>query len=218
MARGSPAHSGRPSVKFWKRWISDFRGKTRGCSLIEIGAYDMLLDEYYSHEAPLPTDKVSLYRICSAMDSTERAAVDRVVAKFFELGEDGKLHNTRADRYLEEEMDFIHEQRERGRIGGMRSWEKRKASGEPAIRTNGHQLDLEALPEEWRVFCATERKDLNPDSTFAKFKDHWKANANQRTGKKADWLAAWRNWVRKEPKDRHSEPDYSNVGVSKFHD
>jgi DNA-binding PadR family transcriptional regulator len=76
--------------------------------------------------------------------------------------------------------DFINEQRERGRIGGLRSaqsrWSKADEHGEIKPRTNGHQFELDALPDEWRVFCTAERTDLNPDATFAKFKDHWKAN------------------------------------------
>lgn len=30
------------------------------------------------------------------------------------------------------------------------------------------------------------------------FRDHWRANANQRNAKKSDWEATWRNWVRRE--------------------
>lgn len=68
----------------------------------------------------------------------------------------------------------------------------------PAARVNGTTLSLESLPEQWRLFCLSERPELDPGLTFGLFRDHWLANANQRSGKKSDWFAAWRNWVRRE--------------------
>lgn len=62
----------------------------------------------------------------------------------------------------------------------------------------GVQLDVNALPEAWRIFCKEVRPNIDPDETFYRFRDYWTANANQRTGKKSDWFAAWRTWVRKE--------------------
>lgn len=69
---------------------------------------------------------------------------------------------------------------------------------QPEPRKNGHAFDLNALPENWRAFCQSERPRLDPEKTFWQFRDHWTANANQRTGKKADWFAAWRTWIRRE--------------------
>lgn len=62
----------------------------------------------------------------------------------------------------------------------------------------GHVLDVTELPPEWRDFCKRERPDLNPDLVWSMFADHWRANRNRPEGKKSDWMAAWRNWVRKE--------------------
>ena len=38
------------------------------------------------------------------------------------------------------------------------------------------------------------------------FKDHWIANASRATGKKDDWLATWRNWVRKNHPNKAGVP------------
>jgi len=64
---------------------------------------------------------------------------------------------------------------------------------------SGHGDHLEEKVRHMANWCRTSRADLNPAATFESFRDYWKANANQRTGKKIDWDAAWRNWVRKEP-------------------
>lgn len=66
------------------------------------------------------------------------------------------------------------------------------------------------LPKKWGDWALTERPDWTADDVRRvadQFRDYWIANANQRTGKKADWEAAWRNWVRKEPptKNQHQQ-------------
>ncbi|MFD1121854.1 YdaU family protein [Methylophilus flavus] len=64
---------------------------------------------------------------------------------------------------------------------------------------NGTRLpDDWVLPKAWGTW-ALENSSLSESQIrleAEKFKDHWLANANQRNGKKSDWLAAWRNWVR----------------------
>ena len=70
--------------------------------------------------------------------------------------------------------------------------EKRRA---PASR--GSRLTLTALPDEWKTWAQTERPDLNPVATWDAFADYWRAKPGK-DGLKLDWLATWRNWVRRE--------------------
>jgi hypothetical protein len=51
------------------------------------------------------------------------------------------------------------------------------------------------FPKEWADFCIQQRPDLNLQQTFDSFKDYWIA---QPDGVKLDWMATWRNWVRKQ--------------------
>lgn len=53
------------------------------------------------------------------------------------------------------------------------------------------------LPAEWATWARQERPDLNPVDTAARFADHWHAKPGK-DGRKLDWLATWRNWVRNE--------------------
>ncbi len=69
----------------------------------------------------------------------------------------------------------------------------------PESLKRGTRLSLESLPDEWREFCQAEREDLDPERTWAIFQDHWRGKAGQ-AGVKLDWLATWRNWVRREGK------------------
>jgi hypothetical protein len=52
-----------------------------------------------------------------------------------------------------------------------------------------------SLPQDLRDFCLSERPDLDPDFTAQQFADYWKARPGK-DGRKLDWAATWRNWVR----------------------
>jgi hypothetical protein len=70
---------------------------------------------------------------------------------------------------------------------------RRRAADAPASR----------LPADWTpspddiAFCKTERPDLDATATGARFHDYWVAQPGAK-GKKTDWPATWRNWVRNE--------------------
>lgn len=51
------------------------------------------------------------------------------------------------------------------------------------------------LPAEWRAWAEDARPDINVEATADSFADHWHAQPGAK-GRKADWLATWRNWVR----------------------
>lgn len=102
-------------MNFYKRFIGDIQAKTGGLTLAEFGAYDRLLDHYYSTEQPIPADKV--YRICRAMSAPERGAVDRVLAEFFELGTGGYVQS-KADEVIAKAQPLIEAARANGKKGG----------------------------------------------------------------------------------------------------
>ena len=70
---------------------------------------------------------------------------------------------------------------------------KSKAERSP----EGSRLTLDSLPDEWALFCKAERPELDPLAVWAGFRDHWLAKAGK-DARKANWFAAWRNWVRRE--------------------
>ncbi|MBP8283316.1 MAG: hypothetical protein KAX46_05305 [Chromatiaceae bacterium] len=66
-----------------------------------------------------------------------------------------------------------------------------------AKNARGARLSLTLLPVEWQQWAKTARPDLDPDTTWQIFRDHWTAMPGAK-GCKADWQATWRNWVRRE--------------------
>lgn len=52
-----------------------------------------------------------------------------------------------------------------------------------------------ALPADWRMWAVEERPDIDVDAVASMFRDYWIAKPGK-DGKKADWQATWRNWVK----------------------
>ena len=71
------------------------------------------------------------------------------------------------------------------------------------------------LPDAWREWGKETRPDLHLDTVAAGFKDHWISVSGVR-GVKRDWLATWRNWIRREPivgerKFSNARPAWANL-------
>ncbi len=75
-----------------------------------------------------------------------------------------------------------------------------RASARPARTAMRLPEDWELTPERRQVAVS---EGVDPDRTFAKFVDHWRAESGQKA-RKADWDAAWRNWCRRETEHSRS--------------
>lgn len=51
------------------------------------------------------------------------------------------------------------------------------------------------LPPDWESWAEAERQDLDITSVACQFRDYWVAKPGK-DGRKLDWHATWRNWVR----------------------
>lgn len=106
---------GRAGVNYWERHIGDYARDAGHLSMLEHGAYTLLLDRYYSTEQPIPADHA--HRICRARTRDERAAVDAVLSEFFQLV-DGAWVNGRASREVVKAQTKIEAARTNGAKGG----------------------------------------------------------------------------------------------------
>lgn len=103
-------------------WPGDYLRDTGDLSLVEHGAYRVLLDHYYSTDGRLRADQAALFRICRAMTEEEQAAVGKVVRLFFTVDSEGWLKNKKADKVMTEAAEFIASKRDAGRRGAARRW------------------------------------------------------------------------------------------------
>jgi len=71
-----------------------------------------------------------------------------------------------------------------------------RAAQQPANAARGSRLaDDWELPDLWRTWAEKERTDLNVQLVADSFRDFWVSKPGK-DGRKSDWHATWRNWVR----------------------
>lgn len=114
-------------MNYYERHLGDYARDTAHLTMMEHGAYSLLLDRYYATEAGIPADQV--HRVARARTKEEKAAVDAVLAEFFVL-ESGLWRSKRCDleieRFRESEPDRAAK-RENEKERQRRSRERRKA-------------------------------------------------------------------------------------------
>ena len=64
------------------------------------------------------------------------------------------------------------------------------------------------LPAQWAAWAQGERPDLDPNRVADEFRDYWIAKPGKE-GRKADWQATWRNWVRNQRATTYGRPAHS---------
>lgn len=115
-------------MKFYKRFPGDIQIKTGGLTLAEFGAYDRLLDHFYATEQPISPDEC--YSITRALTRADRAAVDKVLARFFTSVKGGWIQ-LRAAEMIAEALPKIEAARENGKRGGRPKRTEQKPKQEP---------------------------------------------------------------------------------------
>lgn len=235
-------------MHYYKKNIGDYHKKAGRLSMLEHGAYTLLLDACYDREQ-FPTLEEAIDWTWARTEA-EIDAVKFVLSKFFTL-EDGRYVQNRIKEELEGyaqkslKNSEIAKEREEKRKNQSRNVHETSPSEHEAppnhkpltnnqepLTTNqepqttnhgfskqpttenetslpdsqsksakkhGSSLPLDwALPKSWGEW-ALENTELDVDAIrleAEKFKDHWLANSNRATGRKADWAATWRNWAR----------------------
>lgn len=201
-------------MNYYERHLGDYARDTAHLSLVEHGAYTILLDRFYATEQGIPQDQA--HRIARARTKEERAAVDAVLAEFFVL-ENGAYVQKRALGEIEKAQARIKAARENGRTGGRPKRNPEPTRQEPtgfSGETQNKALHLSTSPpSSLRSEGAAKRPSKRcpedfviPDDAMAamrlecptvdleretrKFRDHTYPHA------RSDWLATWRNWIR----------------------
>jgi len=113
-------------MNYYERHLGDYARDTAHLSMMEHGAYNLLLDRYYATEQGIPADQV--HRLARARTREERAAVDTVLQEFFALQE-GVWTHKRADDELVKAQARIKAARDNGRRGGRPKQNPEEPSG-----------------------------------------------------------------------------------------
>jgi len=215
-------------MHYYKRNIGDYAKKAGKLSMLQHGAYTLLIDACYDRER-FPT-------LEDAMDWTwaeteeERLAVQVVLRRFFTL-KDGLYVQ---DRITEELESYRALSEVNSRIAKQREADKRARKStkrEPVVHEsapNQEPLTINQKPETKEKTARGSRlpTDFHPDYQFAaqqgiqnpqeeanRFFDYWQSQPGQR-GVKLDWQATWRNWCRSSRKPQQTNADRNSNVVS----
>jgi uncharacterized protein YdaU (DUF1376 family) len=199
-------------MHYYKRNLGDYAKKAGRLTMLQHGAYTLLIDSCYDRET-FPTMDQALEWTWASTEA-EVEAVKFVLTRFFTLDKEGCYVQ---DRILQELLHYHKNADTNKRIADEREAKRREKSTnrvpsvneatpnqEPLTTNNkpikenkrGSRLALDfCFTKEWEDFCQQTRPELSPVKTFDQFKDYWIAQAGQK-GVKLDWFATWRNWVR----------------------
>jgi uncharacterized protein YdaU (DUF1376 family) len=172
-------------LPFYRFFPGDYARDTRFLSLMQHGAYRLLIDEYMN-AGPLPHNLERLHRICGAMSAEEKNAVEFVLTEFFMLAE-GRWTHKRCD-------DERAHQTERS--------QKAAKSAESRWRS---EVDANAMRTHMRTQCERNaiqnqisEKDIHASASADKapppgFVEFWRAwPSSPRKVAKATCLEVWR--------------------------
>lgn len=179
-------------MRYYKHNIGDYAQATAHLSMTEEGAYRRLLDLCYSTEAPLPADVTRVCRLVRATTRQERAAVEAVLAEFFDLTDDG-YRQRRVERELVAMGSKVEANRTNGRRGGRPKRnptdEKQKPSGfqnetlptthYPLLQTSSKTLPEDARPENDE---GRDEGGIDPPSPVARFRQRFDGSAGGYAG------------------------------------
>lgn len=146
-------------MNYYERHLGDYAKDTAHLSMLEHGAYGLLLDRYYGTESGIPNDQA--HRICRARSRDEKAAVDAVLNEFFFLV-DGVWKNNRAEEEIKKFADKkprADEKRENDKDRQRRYRERRKAMFEELSGLGVH-MAWNATTEE--LSAALDHVKLHP--------------------------------------------------------
>jgi uncharacterized protein YdaU (DUF1376 family) len=104
-------------LNYYKFNIGDYAAATRHLTMLEHGAYRLLMDVYYTTEQPLPSDAKATARKTGARTKDEIAAVETVLNDFFVLTENGWIQN-RCDSEIEVFRSKAETNKVIGKMGG----------------------------------------------------------------------------------------------------
>ena len=202
--------------------IGDYKSHTHHLNMIEDLAYRRLLDHYYLHEVPIKQRDIA--RQIGMRDNEQE--VLSVLDEFFVSTDEGFI-NPRADKIIAS----YHEMVAAGKRGAAKRWltppdalpnappithpnaipiaTKNQEPRTNVVKASRLPTDFE-MPVDWKQWAKSERSDIDVETEAESFKDYWSAKGGKEACK-TDWLATWRNWVRRSNAPKFGQKTVSNV-------
>ncbi len=210
-------------------YTGDYRRDTQHLSMMEHGAYMLMLAHCWDLRGPLPLDERRVFGICNARSNEEMGAVRHILAEFFTRMDDGH-YNRRIQLEIERADALSSKRSSAGRKGydakaKLLTRDMFQANAEqeplpppphspPEIQEKGQgsryakasRMTLKSLPASWAAWAAEDFPGVSASQAFQRFRDYWIAIPGAK-GTKLDWFATWRNWIRRDNPNRGMDAD-----------
>lgn len=206
-------------------YIGDYLADTSRLTTEQHGAYLLLIMDYWRSGRPPDNDQV-LAQICKL--SPDAWSNAKAMLKQYFIVEEGFWVHKRIESEIAAANENKEKRHERAIKGAKARWNNATSSAtsnpqamliqcpspspSPSTsHTTTKELAAKAapatrlsedwqLPDDWAIWAKQERPDLNPNKVADSFKDYWIAQPSAK-GKKTNWQATWRNWVRNQKAD-----------------
>jgi uncharacterized protein YdaU (DUF1376 family) len=192
----------------------------------------------WDQKGPIPLYEQEAAGIANCRSTDEIEALRYVLSRFFTRMDDG-FYNHRMQKEIERAENISHARSEAGRRGyeakskqlpskclasakqvhlspppspSLSPTPEKQSLGVTSAEKQARatRLALLSCPEDWVLWCKANRPDLDPVQTWDRFSDYWKAVPGAK-GRKLDWPATWRNWVRNERAGKGSSVDVAEL-------
>lgn len=120
-------------------YTGDYRRDTQHLSMMEHGAYVLMLAHCWDQRGPLPLDERRIFGICNARSNEEMGAVRHVLAEFFTRSFDGH-YNSRIQREIEKANALSEKRAACGQLGGKSSKKRTGKSGRKGLADESNLL------------------------------------------------------------------------------
>jgi uncharacterized protein YdaU (DUF1376 family) len=223
-------------VHYYKRNLGDYAKKCGRLSMLQHGAYTLLIDSCYDREKFPTLDEAIEWTWAST--EAEIEAVKFVLGRFFTLSPDGEYVQ---ERVLAELLEYHSKADTNKRIAQEREAKRKEKSTSRSHAVNEAPPNQEPITiNQEPVICAppvgkAKGKRLSPDWQLPKawgewtletmgwetatvrleaekFRDYWVATSG-RNAAKLDWEATWRNWCRNAKVQATPQPSLLTGGI-----
>ena len=133
-------------IIWYSFYPADYARDTAHLTMIEHGAYRLLLDHCYMTGKPLPANEVHLHRVCRAFAQEEQSALHNVLHQFFTLTDDGWVHE-RVQAELAKSGEISEKRRQAANLRHKNS-EKNNANADANADANAMQMNLHTQSQE----------------------------------------------------------------------
>jgi uncharacterized protein YdaU (DUF1376 family) len=212
-------------------FIGDYLADTGRLTTEQHGAYFLLIMDYWRNGPP-PDDECTLAQI-TRLSPDAWSIAQAKLKQLFSI-EGGAWHHKRIDAELAAAKVNKGKAQAKAKAAAAARWGKTHddaPSNAPSIpqamheecpspspspiplkeKSKAESAPASRLPPDWAPseddikFCEAERPDLLAAGVADRFRDYWIAQPGVK-GRKTNWVATWRNWVRNERRAQQASP------------